>query len=252
MKPVKRPYKILLILAGALAVAVLVIATNVTRSRSQVRGVEADLRYGRAPVLVDEQTVVDSVLAHLPHLPAQRVKDVDRRAVVAAAASVPYLRDITATVSVSGKVVVHAAQRRPVARLFYGARELYFDADGVMMPMSRSGECHVLVAGGDFTEPLRLDSLNSQTAALVKLATWLDDERRYRGMIDQIYVERDGDMMMVPKLGNHVVELGSVDNLDEKFENLLTFYRNGMPRAGWETYSKISLKYHGQVVCTKR
>jgi cell division protein FtsQ len=121
-----------------------------------------------------------------------------------------------------------------------------------MMPMSRSGECHVLVAGGDFTEPLRIDSLNSQTAALVKLATWLDDERRYRGMIDQIYVERDGDMMMVPKLGNHVVELGSVDNLDEKFENLLTFYRNGMPRAGWETYSKISLKYHGQVVCTKR
>ena len=59
-------------------------------------------------------------------------------------------------------------------------------------------------------------------------------------------------MMMVPKVGDHVIELGAVDDLDNKFSNLLTFYRKGMPRAGWNTYSKISLKFKGQVVCTKK
>ena len=108
------------------------------------------------------------------------------------------------------------------------------------------------MAGGEFTEPLRLDSLNAQTTAIWKLASFLDDEDDYRALIDQIFVERDGNMMMVPKVGDHIIELGAVDNLETKFSNLLTFYRKGMPRAGWNTYSKISLKFKGQVVCTKK
>ena len=241
----------MLILAGALALAVLVIVANVNRSHSQVRGIEVSIRYGRTPVLVNEQTVADSILAALPHLTAQLVGDVDRKAVAEAAAHVPYLRDISTSVSVSGKVVVRAAQRRPIARLFYGVRELYFDEEGVMMPISRTGDCNVLVAGGNFTEPLRLDSLNSQTQALVTLANFLDGEKKYRTLVDQIYIERDGNIMMVPKLGDHIIELGTTDDLDTKFSNLLAFYRRGMPRAGWNTYSKVSLKYRGQVVCTK-
>ena len=57
--------------------------------------------------------------------------------------------------------------------------------------------------------------------------------------------------MMVSKLGDNIIELGNTEDLDSKFGNLWTFYRKGMPRAGWETYKKISLKYKGQVVCTK-
>ena len=236
---------------GAIALGVLVVVANVSRSSSQVRGIEVDIRYGRVPHLVSEQTVADTVLSALPQLLTLRVSDVDRDAVAEAASHVPYLKDVTAAVSVSGKVVVRAAQRRPIARLFYDARELYFDEHGSMMPVSPLSDCSVLVAGGDFAEPLRLDSLNSQTEALVRLASYLDNEKKYRTMIDQIYVERDGDMMMVPKLGSHVIELGEVENLDTKFDNLLTFYRKGMPRAGWDTYSRISLKFDGQVVCTK-
>lgn len=247
----KRPYKIMLILAGALALAILVIVANINRSHSQVRGIEVSIRYGRTPVLVSEQTVVDSILAALPHLTAQFVGDVDRDAVEQAASHVPYLRDISTSVSVSGKVVVRAVQRRPIARLFYGARELYFDDEGTIMPVSRTGDCNVLVASGDFTEPLRIDSLNSQTLALVSLANFLDNEKKYHNLIDQIYIEKDGDIIMVPKLGDHIIELGTIDDLDTKFSNLLAFYRRGMPRAGWNTYSKVSLKYRGQVVCTK-
>ena len=247
----KRPYKILLILAGALLLTVIVIAANVSRSRSQVRSIEADIRYGHTPRLVEEQTVVDSVLAARPQLPTMQVKEVNRNEVAEAASKVSYLRDVTVAVSVSGRVVVKAVQRRPVARLFYSGKEYYFDAEGAVMPVSRVGECDVLVAGGDFTEPLRTDSLNSQVQSLVKVASYLDKEKKYGVLIDQIFVERDGDVMMVPKIGDHVVELGDAENLDEKFGNLLAFYQKGMPRAGWNTYTKISLKFRRQVVCTK-
>ncbi len=248
----KRPYKILLILLGAVVLAVLVVVANFSRSNSKVRGIEVDIRYGRTPRLVDDRVVRDSVLAGIPALLQHEVGSVDRESVVEAASKVPYLMDVTASVSVSGKVVVRATQRRPIARLYYDGKEYYFDSEGALMPASNLGSCNVLVAGGDFGEPLCVDSLNAQMVALVALAKHLDSEEKYGDLIDQIYIERDGDMMMVPKLGNHLVELGDVENLDEKFSNLLAFYRKGMPRAGWDTYSRVSLKYAGQVVCTKK
>ena len=248
----KRTTKILLILAGAFVLAVLVVFANVSRSGSQVRGIEVAIHYGSTPELVRGQTVEDSILSHYPQLMRQRVKSVDCHRVEAAARRVPFLANVSASVSVSGKVVVRADQRRPVARLYYGGREFYFDASGAVFPTSPLNECNVLVAGGDFSEPLRPDSLNSQMRSLVRLAAWLDDNGDYRDLIDQIYVLSDGDVMMVPKVGDHVVELGAAEDMDSKFANLLTFYRKGMPRAGWDTYSQISLKFKGQVVCTKR
>lgn len=248
---IKKPYRILFILLGTVVVAILVIVANVNRSRRHVQGIEVNIRYGSAPKIIDGQTVVDSITAAIPTIYAVLVKDVDRAMVADAASRVPYLKDVSASVSVSGKVVVRATQRRPIARLFYGANELYFDEEGAIMPVSKVGDCDVLVTGGDFVEPLRVDSLNNQMQSLLTVARFLDDKRQYKGLVDQVYIERDGDMIMVPKLGDHVIELGPAEDLDNKFANLMTFYRKGMPRAGWNTYTKISLKFRNQVVCTK-
>lgn len=242
----------MLIVLGAALLAVLVIAANVVRSRSQVRGLEVVIRYGDTPRLVDRQVVKDTVLRRIPTLLQLSVKNVDCSRVASVARRVPYLDNVSASVSVGGKVVVRADQRRPIMRLYYGNREFYMDSEGALFPPSSTGFCNVLVAGGNFTEPLRIDSLNAQVKALWQVACFLDKEDEYAPLIDQIFIERDGDIMMVPKVGDHVVELGSADDLDTKFSNLLTFYRKGMPRAGWNTYSRISLKFKGQVVCKKK
>ena len=60
------------------------------------------------------------------------------------------------------------------------------------------------------------------------------------------------EIAMQVKVGDQVIELGDTTNLENKFADLLAFYRNGMPRAGWDAYSKISLKFKDQVVCTKK
>lgn len=248
----KRPHTILIVFFGAILVLILIVLANISRSRSVVSGIEVSVHYGKVPPLVNSQWVKDSILSAIPTLLAMKVQDVDRQVVAEAASRVPYLRDVSATVSVSGKVIVRATQRRPIARLFYHSHEYYFDADEVFMPTSTQGSCDVLVAGGHFSEPFRPDSLNAQLQSLVVLARWLDEHPKYAALIDQIYAESSGDIVMVPKLGSHVVELGAVDNLEAKFANLWLFYLKGMPRAGWNTYSKISLKFAHQVVCTKK
>ena len=84
------------------------------------------------------------------------------------------------------------------------------------------------------------------------MAKYLFQHQRLAPLFDQIYRDAKGDLYLTPKLGSHVVQIGSAQQLDEKFRNLMAFYTRGLPQVGWETYSQISVKYHGQVVCTRR
>lgn len=52
-------------------------------------------------------------------------------------------------------------------------------------------------------------------------------------------------------MGNQRIILGTADSLDVKFTNLLMFYKRGMPKAGWDAYKTINVKYTNQVVCVK-
>lgn len=138
MKSLNRPAKIMLILLSAVVLTVLVIVANVARSRSQVRGIEVAIRYDGIPHLVSDQTVVDTVLRRMPNLMQLSVKNVDCKRVASAARRVPFLTRVSSSVSVGGKVVVRAEQRRPIARLYYGNREFYIDCEGVLFHLRPS------------------------------------------------------------------------------------------------------------------
>lgn len=247
----KMRVRIALIIGGAVVLAALTVLANISRLRSPVHDVVVDIRHRGTPLLVSQQTVRDSIFAAMPQLSTTRVADVDRDRVANAVLNVPFIESATASVSVSGKVVVKAVQRRPIARLYYGNREFYFDKYGKVFPTSTLASCDVLVAGGNFKQPLRRDSLSAQVLELVEVARFLDENSKYSPMVDQIYSQAEGSVCLAPKLGNFTIELGDAQNLEEKFSNLLSFYCNGLPRAGWNTYSRISLKFNGQVVCTR-
>ena len=73
-------------------------------------------------------------------------------------------------------------------------------------------------------------------------------------MIGQIYLEKNGDFILVPLIGDQKIVFGSAyseKEVEEKFEKLRIFYEEGMPNVGWNAYSEISVKYEGQIVCKK-
>ena len=64
----------------------------------------------------------------------------------------------------------------------------------------------------------------------------------------------DLELELIPRTGSHVVEFGQVGDskeIEEKLDKLLAFYQKGLTNLGWENFSTISIKYKGQVVCTK-
>jgi cell division protein FtsQ len=241
----KKKTKIISILLVVLLV-VLVVVANIWRRQSLVREVRVDIDYCGGDTLVTDKEVADLVKKEIPTLTSQMLREVDLRAVEKAAAKSPFLRQCEAGTTIGGSVVVFAKQRRPIVRVCSQNQEYYLDDEGFRVPVSHTGSCDVIVASGHI--PYKGQGLKD----VWTLALFFDQHQDVAPLFDQIYREKSGDLYVTPKLGNHVVEVGSVENLEEKFHNLMALYTRGLPQAGWETYKKVSVKYRGQVVCTKR
>ena len=250
-----------------MALTVLVVAANIARSHSQTSGLKIKIDYDHQPTLVDSKVVTDSILRLMPDLLQQQVRNVDLKAVSRAASTVPFLEHCDASMSVGGHIVVKASQRHPVARVFAAGREFYIDRHGRAMPQSSLGEINAIVASGNITDRIdtllydRLDiavlAADSATANLGivdiwKTACYLDANPNYGCLFDQIFLNAAGDVVLTPKLGDHIVVLGKSDNLDNKFARLQLFYIKVMPKSGWDAYSRLNLKFDNQVVCTRR
>ena len=74
----------------------------------------------------------------------------------------------------------------------------------------------------------------------------------WQNQIEQINVLPDGTLEIVPRVGEHIIYLGSPANMEKKLERLEKFYRYGLSEAGWNKYSYISVEFDNQIICKKK
>jgi len=157
-------------------------------------------------------------------------------------------------VGAQSRIHVNIQQRYPIVRVFDKDRaSFYLDKDGNFLPPSSNYTARVLVATGHI--PTYEDDFREKGGVIAELfdvVQYIENDAFLKPMIEQIHVDSKGNFVLSPKLGDHTILVGKADNLEEKFEHLKVFYKEGMPYEGWRKYKSINLKYKGQVVCKKR
>ena len=178
--------------------------------------------------------------------------------------SEPYIRRVDVYATKSGKLVVRVNQRDPVIRIITAdGKCCYLDSEGYVMPENRKYAQFVMVANGHFpgySQVIKARNLNnleekekfSEWFDVLKLALKLNSDDFWRSQIIQVYLNRQGNFEMYPRVGAHQIILGSLEDLDDKLEKLTILYEKGLAYEGWNNYEKIDLRYKNQVVCTKR
>lgn len=153
-------------------------------------------------------------------------------------------------------------------RVFNSSGESYYiDSTGRIMPLSFKSTSRVLVANGFLNEPFArryqfsMQDINNNEN--LKAITKLDDlyeitgklyaDSCLRSLIHQIYVDQNGEFVLIPAIGKQQILLGkSADDLSHKLNKLKLFYLEGLNKTdSWNKYSSINLKYKNIVVCTK-
>ena len=53
---------------------------------------------------------------------------------------------------------------------------------------------------------------------------------------------------MFPQVGGQLIEFGKPENLESKFKKLMIFYKEILPKHGWNAYERVNLEYEGQII----
>lgn len=86
---------------------------------------------------------------------------------------------------------------------------------------------------------------------LIPLAAFIQKDRFWRAQIRQIHVNGTGNILFTTLVGDHLIEFGSPENMEEKFRNLRAFYDQVLAENNWNKYDRISVKYKNQVIAKK-
>lgn len=162
----------------------------------------------------------------------------------------PFIASADAFTDAREKLHVQIRMRQPVVRLMdYNGNSELLDSDGVLMPVSENYRIRVPVVTGMH----QVRNQDEEEAAkwmeqLHILAVAIQRDSFMRQLTEQIHLNEELDFVIIPKLGRERIIVGDASDLEEKFEKLKLFYREGIRRTGFGKYRSINLKIRDQVI----
>jgi len=243
----------------ALAVAILAISAIGSREASHVETVApVILPLPDGEALVTEEELLELLAAgftkpmselSLADIDIQRVENIlERQAFVA---------DADAFVDDDLQLNIIVTQRVPLLRVIAeNGQNYYLDENGVRMPLSETHTARVPVASGNVVlwQEDFMEFEDHQLSQLVELAHFLRTDNFLSALVEQIYVNTKGELVLAPKVGDQVIYLGRyhTEQTPERLRRLKAFYREGLPYEGWRKYRSFDLRFADQVVAKKR
>jgi cell division protein FtsQ len=144
--------------------------------------------------------------------------------------------------TVNGKLATKITQRKPIGRI-EGSSKFYLDDEGKQMPFSMSHSARVPIITGNITGKSLED--------VYEILTYINEDEFLRKNVIGIHIEADDKYQLKFRMEQFVVNLGDIDNLQEKFNNFKAFYAKANKDKTLEEYNIVSLEFNNQVVCTK-
>ncbi|MFA5417840.1 MAG: hypothetical protein WC341_05220 [Bacteroidales bacterium] len=173
----------------------------------------------------------------------------------------PFIDQVDCYIGLDGEVFVNVKERNPVVRVYENNNKSYYlDENGLFFPTGVNYAPRVIIANGYFGHLRHQDYKNiydsvyrkSPLFDMFKLVNYIRQDAFLNAQIGQVYYNSIGEWELVPELGDHIVKFGSLASMEEKFENLRTFYQELSLRNGWNNYQIINLTFNNQIVCTKK
>lgn len=152
---------------------------------------------------------------------------------------------------------IEVTQRKPVVRFQKKEGGFYADADGYIFPLQVSYASHVQIIDGDI--PLAANSGYKGEIENPREREWFENvmdvvrfiegSRTWKGKIVQIHVEKNGEIVLVPREGRQVFRFGQPVQVAEKFDKMEMYYSHIVPEKGLEAYKTVDVRFADQIVC---
>ncbi|MCD4737195.1 MAG: hypothetical protein K8R53_14215 [Bacteroidales bacterium] len=264
MKRVIKIGAVLIILAGFV---LLLSFISAEQKKTVCRNLDITIEQPEKVRIISEDEIRMFIHKHFDTLPGRKISDIDLNLLENSLQEIDFVENADVFKSFHGDIEVRIVQCNPILRIIGSNREnVYFDEAGKVIIPDKTPAVRLIVAHGN------IDCLTDKTKKLNKwedsamprnnscsifeglynMALVIHSDPFMKAMIDQIYINKNSEIELVPKVGSQMILFGNLEDIYRKFKKLEVFYLNGLPKSGWGKYKKIDLKYENQVVCLKK
>jgi len=166
-----------------------------------------------------------------------------------------YIKNSEVYLDSKNNLHIYCVLRDPIVRISRrNGKDFYLDSDGNPIPISRRAAIRVPIITGNIKvgELSEIKKKGNTFHEILELSKKIYSDQFLNALIEQIYIDNNNRLTMIPKLGRQKIEFGSLNKIDNKLARLKTFYKAGMPSSGWANVEKLNLDLTDQVVITKR
>lgn len=227
---------------------------------------EIHIRYNCDDYFITENDVNTFLTDNGFKIKGETLENINADDIETALYKIPYVEKADAYTTIDGNVEINILQKKPIAKIFNkNNQSFYIDDKGKLMPSSERYTSRLIVANGfindcynPFTKLDVKDSTGNDTVIMktpiykiFRMVKFINKDNFWKAMIEEIFINNKGEIELFTKIGEQTVIFGDIDNMNEKFDNLLVFYKQTLNKVGWNKYKTINLKYKNQVVCSK-
>lgn len=245
----KREIKI----GAALLVVVAIIAfTERRQGNVSIKDISIKIENVNENHFVDEADVVDLMQLDQENLKGAELESVNLKDIEKRIKAEPFIRNADMYSDLKGNVVVNVELRRPVARIVRNdGPDGYIAEDGTVMPVSDKYTSRVVLISGGYVRQLLKQKTVDETedgVLLMELIKTIRADEFWSAQIAQLDIDSKARITMFSQVGDERIEFGKPDKQESKFKKLKIFYKEILPRMGWNKYQRVNLEYEGQIV----
>jgi cell division protein FtsQ len=155
----------------------------------------------------------------------------------------PMIKEAQVYINIDGQLTAEINQKKPIARVVTNA-SYYVDNDGTFMPLSTNYAARVPLVTGV------VDKNNLHNIAVVARKVQVDEF--LKNNVVEIRQNENRSIDLKFRKDDFIIQLGSLNHLDKKINNLKAFYQKAMRDSTLNKYSAVNLRFDKQVICTKK
>ncbi len=257
----KRLVKILLLIPSLYLVAMPAYYAGISNS-SLCRGLRVTIADSAQYHFVTKRDISNTIIGKNGNPVGRPVRDIRLSEVENTMSRYSELKTAEAYMTIDGIMHVYADQRTPVLRLMPNeGGDYYIDNEGIVVRRRNLYTPRLHIVGGNINisqamlngvSVLDTSIKNTILKDIFKLVKYINGHDFWSAQIDQIYVDNNDEIDLIPRVGNNRIHLGTSEDFEKKLRNLKVFYEKVLPEVGWNRYSVINLAFRDQIVCTRR
>ena len=241
------------IIFSLMLVAYLVIALTVTAGQPDTtlcRAVEISVEEsdGQPQYFVTEAELAREIDSLPSKAPGMAVAGINTQSLRRLLLDLDMIEDAQVVRLTDGTIRIKATPIIPVARIFDRGESYYINRAGKRVSADARYHKDVPIIEGHFDYA----DTTFTPATLLPLLNFIAADSVWNSYISMIKVKSPTDIILVPVIREHVVNIGAPTGLTDKFARLKKFYTEVLPLQGWEKYDTLTLKWKGQLVASKR